>query len=74
VSRQGHSIQVITAGGDAAVAALSAGRADVAVVGYDPPPRRFEVREIAAYPQVLMISERHRLAGRDRVGLARPNQ
>jgi LysR family transcriptional regulator, low CO2-responsive transcriptional regulator len=70
VSRRGHSIQVITAGGDAAVAALSAGRADVAIVGYNPPPRRFEVREIAAYPQVLVIGERHRLAGRDRVGLA----
>jgi LysR family transcriptional regulator, low CO2-responsive transcriptional regulator len=70
VARSGCKIEVITAGRDAAIAALSAGRADIAVVGYDPPPRRFQVREIAAYPQVLVISSAHPLARRDQVKVA----
>jgi DNA-binding transcriptional LysR family regulator len=69
VSQQGRKVQVITAGGDAAVAALAAGRADIAIVGYDPPPRRFQVREIACYPQVLMIDGKHELAGAGHVSL-----
>jgi LysR family transcriptional regulator, low CO2-responsive transcriptional regulator len=69
VARQGRKVQVITAGRDAAMAALGAGRADVAVVGYDPPPARFRNREIAAFPQVLVIDEQHPLAGRDRIRL-----
>jgi LysR family transcriptional regulator, low CO2-responsive transcriptional regulator len=70
VAAGGRKIQVITAGRDAAVVTLAAGRADIAVVGYDPPPRRFQVREIAAYPQVLVISDAHPLAGRDHVTVA----
>jgi LysR family transcriptional regulator, low CO2-responsive transcriptional regulator len=70
VSQQGRRIQVITAGRDAAISALAAGRADVAVVAYDPPPPRFESVQIAAYPQVLMISDEHPLAARDQVHLA----
>jgi DNA-binding transcriptional LysR family regulator len=70
VSRRGRKIQVITAGRDAAVAALGSGLADVAVVGYDPPPRRFQMREIAACPQVLVISDAHQLARHDQVTLA----
>jgi DNA-binding transcriptional LysR family regulator len=62
VAAAGRKIQVITAGRDPAIAALAAGRADIAVVGYDPPPRRFQIREIAAYPQVLMITATHPLA------------
>lgn len=69
-SRQGRRVQVLTAGRDEAVAALGAGRADVAVIGYDPPPRRFRAREIAAYPQVLMVSREHALAGRGQAELA----
>jgi DNA-binding transcriptional LysR family regulator len=69
-SRQGRRVQVLTAGRDEAVAALGAGHADVAVIGYDPPPRRFRAREIAAYPQVLMVSQEHALAGRGQAGLA----
>lgn len=68
--RRGRKIQVITAGRDAAVAALGSGHADIAVVGYDPPPRRFRVREIAAYPQVLVITDTHPLACRNQVSLA----
>jgi DNA-binding transcriptional LysR family regulator len=69
VSQQGRRVQVITASRDAAVAALAAGRADVAVVGYDPPPRRFQLIQIAAFPQVLMICDQHPLADRDQVSL-----
>jgi DNA-binding transcriptional LysR family regulator len=69
VSGPGRKIEVIAAGRDAAIAALSAGRADVAIVGYDPPPRRFQARQIAAYPQVLVIGDGHPLARRDQVAL-----
>jgi LysR family transcriptional regulator, low CO2-responsive transcriptional regulator len=70
VAAAGRKIQVITAGRDAAIAALAAGRADIAVVGYDPPPRRFQIREIAAYPQVLVITATHPLALRRHVTVA----
>jgi DNA-binding transcriptional LysR family regulator len=69
-SRQGRRVQVLTAGRDEAVAALGAGRADVAVIGYDPPPRRFLAREVAAYPQVLMVGQEHVLARRGHAELA----
>jgi DNA-binding transcriptional LysR family regulator len=67
-SRQGRRVHVLTASRDDAVAALSAGRADVAVVGFDPPPRRFRSRAIAAYPQVLMLDSGHPLARRGLAG------
>src|SRR5215831_10857255 len=63
ISQQGRKVQVITASRDAAISALGAGRADVAVVAYDPPPRRFQVAQVAAYPQVLVIGDGHPLAG-----------
>lgn len=69
VSRQGRRIQVITANRDAAISALGTGQADVAVVGYDPPPRRFGSRPIASYPQVLVVGAGHRLAARQFVTL-----
>jgi DNA-binding transcriptional LysR family regulator len=68
--RQGRRVRVLTAGRDEAVAALGAGHADVAVVGYDPPPGRLRARQVAAYPQVLMVDSGHGLAGRASVGLA----
>ncbi len=70
VARRDRKIRVITADRDAAVAALGSGHADIAVVGYDPPPGRFRVREIAAYPQTLLISRTHPLACRAQVTLA----
>jgi DNA-binding transcriptional LysR family regulator len=70
VSAQGCRVQVIVADRDAAVAALSAGRADVAVVGYDPPPRQVQSVRIAEYPQVLIIAQAHPLARRERLRLA----
>jgi LysR family transcriptional regulator, low CO2-responsive transcriptional regulator len=69
VSQQGRKVEVITASRDAAIAALAAGRADVAVVAYDPPPARFQMRQIAAYPQVLMVTGGHPLAASNQVRL-----
>ena len=65
ISRQGRKVQVITAARDAAVSAVSTGRADIAVIAYDPPPRVFQSVQVARYPQVLMVEDGHRLAGRE---------
>src|SRR5690348_9850553 len=67
---QGRRVRVLTAGRDEAVAALGAGHADIAVTGYDPPPRRLRARPVAAYPQVLMVDAGHPLAGRASVSVA----
>lgn len=66
---RGQRIQVITADSDAALAALADGRADVAVTGYDPPPRQVRATQIAAYPQILVVDSGHPLAGRTRLRL-----
>jgi DNA-binding transcriptional LysR family regulator len=68
--RQGRRVRVLTAGRDEALAALGTGHADVAVTGYDPPPRRLRSRQVAAYPQVLMVDSGHELAGRASLGVA----
>nr|MDT0658504.1 LysR family transcriptional regulator [Micromonospora sp. DSM 115978] len=60
----GCRLHLITADRDAALAALAAGRADVAVIGYDAPPRQYESVQIAAHPQVLVLDHRHPFAGR----------
>jgi DNA-binding transcriptional LysR family regulator len=72
-SRQGRRVRVLTASRDDAVAALGAGHADVAVVAFDPPPRRFRSGAIAAYPQVLMLDSGHPLAGRAQAGAGQVN-
>jgi DNA-binding transcriptional LysR family regulator len=69
VSGEGRRVRVITADRDAALAALSGGRADLAVVGYDPPPRHLDAVQIHRYPQVLVIDSGHPLAGRERLRL-----
>ena len=69
-SRQGRQVRVLTAGRDEAIAALGTGQADIAVTAFDPPPRRFRSREVAAFPQVLIVDRAHPLAGRDGVRLA----
>ena len=69
LSRQGTRIHVLAAGREAALEALGTGRADLAVTGYDPPPRPFRSAQIASYPQVLMVDRGHPLAHRDRVTL-----
>jgi hypothetical protein len=69
VTAEGRRVRVIAADRDSAVAALATGDADVAVVGYDPPPRQVESVQIGAYPQVLVIDSAHQLAGRARLRL-----
>lgn len=70
INTDGCRVRVIAADRDAALAALAAGQADVAVIGYDPPPRQVESTQIGAYPQVLVIDSAHPLASRARLGLA----
>jgi len=70
VSKEGRRVRVITADRDAALSALSDGRADLAVVGYDPPPRHFDAVQIRRYPQVLVVDSAHPLAARDRLRLS----
>jgi LysR family transcriptional regulator, low CO2-responsive transcriptional regulator len=67
-SRQGRRVRFVTPAWPPAVAALGAGHADVAVVAFDPPPRRLRSRAIAAYPQVLMLDSGHPLAGHAQAG------
>ncbi len=69
ISQRGRRVQVITASRDVAVAALASGRADIAVIAYDPPPGAFRASQIAAFSQVLVVGDEHNLAGRDRVQL-----
>src|SRR4051794_1409052 len=67
INSEGCRVRVIAADRDAALAALRAGHADVAVIGYDPPPRQVESAQIGAYPQVLVIDSAHPLASRARL-------
>jgi LysR family transcriptional regulator, low CO2-responsive transcriptional regulator len=69
LSSQGTRIHVLAAGREAALEALGTGQADVAVIGFDPPPRRFRSAPIASYPQVLMVDRGHQLACRGHLAL-----
>jgi DNA-binding transcriptional LysR family regulator len=70
IGNAGRRLQVITADRDSAIATLVSGRADLAVIAYDPPPLDLEAVEIAVYPQILVIGSGHPLARRARVRLA----
>jgi DNA-binding transcriptional LysR family regulator len=70
INEQGRQVRVITANRDAAVVAVASGRADIAVTGYDPPPRQLHAVEMGAYPQMLMVGASGVLAARERVRLA----
>jgi LysR family transcriptional regulator, low CO2-responsive transcriptional regulator len=70
ISRSGRRLRFITADRDGAVSALGSGRADIAVIAHDPPPRHLHAVEIATYPQVLMVDAAHPLGTRRRVRLA----
>jgi DNA-binding transcriptional LysR family regulator len=70
ITRSGRPVRLITANRDAALAALTAGQADLAFTAAQPPPPRLGSRQIASYPQVLVVPARHRLATRKRVRLA----
>lgn len=69
-SRQGHRVHVLAAGREEALGELIAGRADLAVIANDPPPRAFSATQIAEYRQVLMVHSGHPLAARRWVRLA----
>lgn len=70
LARSGRPVRVLTADRDAALAAVSTGRADLAVIAHDPPPRPLRSEQIAAYPQTLLLPRRHRLAAREELHLA----
>ncbi|GAB3863134.1 LysR substrate-binding domain-containing protein [Micromonospora andamanensis] len=69
VGGQGRRVHVITADRDAALGAVTSGRADLAVVAHDPPGRQVEATQIAAYRQVLVLGDGHPLARRRQVRL-----
>ena len=64
LATSGRALRVITAGREGALAALSTGRADLAVVAFDPPPAPLRSRLLATYPQTLLVPHEHPLAGR----------
>src|SRR5258705_1112835 len=70
VTRSGRSVQVITANRGAALADLAAGRADLAVIAFDPPPATLRSRRVAEFPQVLVVPNRHPLATAAKVRLS----
>ncbi|MEQ7129190.1 LysR family transcriptional regulator [Actinopolymorpha sp. B11F2] len=69
ISTTGRSISVLTSDRESAISALSAGHVDLAVIAHDPPPPQFDSRQIASYPQVLVIDVDHPLSNRDDVSL-----
>lgn len=69
ICHQGCRVKVMTANRDAAVTALGTGQADMAVIGYDPPPVRFDSRHLASFPQVLVVADDHPLADRRQVAI-----
>lgn len=69
VTAAGRKVRVITANRDGAVAALASGRADVAVIAYDPPPAGLRAAQVASCRQVLVIPESHELAQRRKLSL-----
>jgi DNA-binding transcriptional LysR family regulator len=70
LTERGDRVRILAADRDKSLDALGTGQADVAVVAYDPPGRQFAEREIAAYPQLLVIGAGHPLATRKRLRLS----
>jgi DNA-binding transcriptional LysR family regulator len=68
--RDGRAVQVITANRAQALASLGSGRADIAFLAADPPPRGLGSREIARFPQVLVVPAKHPLASLTAVRLS----
>jgi DNA-binding transcriptional LysR family regulator len=69
IARSGRPVHLITANRDAALAALTAGQADLAFTALEPPPPRLGSRQLASFPQVLVVPAKHPLAARNRVRL-----
>lgn len=72
LTRQGRRIHVRTADREAALAALSTGAADLAVVHHDA-PAGFPHVKVASYRQNLVVDARHPLAARPTVRLSALN-
>ena len=70
ITRSGRAVRLITADREVALDSLAAGRADLAVIGFDAPPRTVRSRRIASFPQTLVIPARHPLATRTAVRAA----
>jgi DNA-binding transcriptional LysR family regulator len=70
MARGRAGLRVITANRADALASLGAGQADVAVVALDPPPPALRHKQIAVYPQVLVVDRNHPLARRKRLRLS----
>jgi DNA-binding transcriptional LysR family regulator len=66
----GRRLALMLADREAALTALAAGRADLAVIGSDPPPPHLSSVLISTYPQVLALPASHALASRSELTLA----
>lgn len=64
-----RTVRLLTADRAGSLRAVDTGTADVAVIGYDPPPGHLQSRELASYPQVLVLPRGHRLTHRSGVVL-----
>jgi LysR family transcriptional regulator, low CO2-responsive transcriptional regulator len=69
LTARGDRVRILAADREHALDAIGTGQADVAVVAYDPPGRQFAAREVAAFPQMLVIGDDHPLAARKRLRL-----
>jgi DNA-binding transcriptional LysR family regulator len=69
LAASGRPPRTLTADRDTAVAAVSSGRVDLAVIAHDPPPRELQSTQLAEYPQVLLVAAEHDLAGRENIVL-----
>ncbi|MCL2850533.1 MAG: LysR family transcriptional regulator [Micrococcales bacterium] len=70
LAASGRTLTVTTAGREAALAALAAGRVDIAVIAQDPPPPTLRSHRLAAYRQVHLVPADHPHAGRTTVTVA----
>ena len=66
----GRAVRVLTADRDGALAHLTSGRADLAVIAHEPPPATLRQQRLASFPQVLVVPGGHRLATRRGVRVA----
>jgi DNA-binding transcriptional LysR family regulator len=66
----GRGLDLVTANREEALAAVLGGRADLAVLANDPPPRAVRSAQLAVHPQTLIVPREHRLAGHDDLRLA----
>jgi len=63
----GRPVRVLATDREASLGHVASGRADVAVIAQEPPPVDLCQRELARFPQVLVLPAAHPLAARDGV-------